>query len=126
MLSHRAIVLGTLVALIFVAAGEASSQNAPAPATVVRVSSGTPGHEVRVRGVLLVVGRPMRVVEQPTPFEYRSDRPLVFAAFEPTDRETMIRLELLSQTPEPAVITAPRVLVGQRIGGVASEFVQGY
>jgi hypothetical protein len=125
-LSHRAIVLGTLVTLISATAGEATSQSAPMPATVVRITSGTPGHEVRVRGVLLVFGQPMQVVEQATPFEFRSARPLVFAAFEPAELEGMLRLELLSQTPEPAVITAPRVLVGQRIGGVASEFVQGY
>jgi hypothetical protein len=28
--------------------------------------------------------------------------------------------------PEPAVVTALRVMVGRHIGGVATEFVQGY
>ena len=50
----------------------------------------------------------------------------VFAAFEPAGREAMLRLELISGTPEPAAVTAPRVMVGQRIGGVATNFVQGY
>jgi hypothetical protein len=38
----------------------------------------------------------------------------------------MLRLELVSDTPEPAVVIVPRVMVGHRIGGVATEFVQGY
>jgi hypothetical protein len=94
--------------------------------TVVRVTSGTPGHEVRFRGVLLVLGQPMRLVEQTTPFEFRSDQELVLGAFEPTGSVAMLRLELISRTPAPAAITAPRVIVGQRLGGVATEFVQGY
>jgi hypothetical protein len=93
---------------------------------VVRISSGIPGLEVPVRGVLLVLGQPMQLVEQSTPFELRSDRRLVFAAFEPAKPEAMLRLELISDLPEPAAVTAPRVMVGHRIGGVATEFVQGY
>jgi hypothetical protein len=127
MLSRHSITLGTLVALIGATVVGATSQGAPTAATMVRVSSGTPGHEVRVRGVLLVLGQPMELVEQATPFEFRSDSRLVFAAFEPAGPETMLRLELMiSGTPEPAVVTAPRVMVGQRIGGVATDFVQGY
>jgi hypothetical protein len=115
-----------LVVLLALTAAEANGQDGPAPATVIRVSSGTPGHEVGIRGVMLVLGQPMRLVEHATPFEFRADRPLVFAAFEPAQSEVMLRLELISNTPERAVVTAPRVMVGQRIGGVATEFVQGY
>ena len=115
-----------LIVLLGFTAAEADSQHRPDSATVVRVSSGTPGHEVGIRGVMLVLGQPMRLVEHTTPFEFRADRPLVFAAFEPVHSEVMLRLELISNTPERAVVTAPRVMVGQRIGGVATEFVQGY
>jgi hypothetical protein len=115
-----------LVVLFALPAAEADGHHGPGPATVVRVSSGTPGHEVDVRGVMLVLGEPMQLVEHTTPFEFRADLPLVFAAFEPASSEVMLRLELISDTPEPAVVTAPRVMVGQRIGGVATEFVQGY
>jgi hypothetical protein len=94
--------------------------------SVLRVTSGTPGHTVPFRGVLLLVGQPMRLVEQSTPFELRSEKELTFAAFEPVEPAATLTLELLSGRPEPAVVTAPRVMVGQRIGGVASEFVQGY
>jgi hypothetical protein len=114
-----------LVVLLVFTAADADSQHRPA-GTVVRVSSGTPGHEVGIRGVMLILGRPMQLVEHTTPFEFRADRPLVFAAFEPAHPEVMLRLELISNTPERAVVTAPRVMVGQRIGGVATEFVQGY
>jgi hypothetical protein len=38
-------------------------------------------HEVRVRGVLLLAGQPMRLVEQSTPFEFRSEAEMTFAAF---------------------------------------------
>jgi hypothetical protein len=115
-----------LVVLLAFTAAEADGQHSPDSTTVVRVSSGTPGHEVGVRGVMLVLGQPMQVVEHTTPFEFRADRPLVFAAFEPAHSAVMLRLELISDTPERAVVTAPRVMVGQRIGGVATEFVQGY
>jgi hypothetical protein len=115
-----------IVVLLALTAAKADGQQRPAAATVVRVSSGTPGHEVGIRGVMLVLGQPMQVVEHTTPFEFRADRPLVFAAFEPARSEVMLRLELMSDTPERAVVTAPRVMVGQRIGGVATEFVQGY
>ena len=98
----------------------------PVPATVLRVTSGTPGHEVRFRGVLLVLGRPMRVIEQATPFQFQSEGELVLGAFEPQERGPLLRLELISNFPEPAAVTAPRVMVGQRVGGVATEFVQGY
>jgi hypothetical protein len=76
--------------------------------------------------VVLAANQQMRVVERTTPFELRSRDPLVFAAFEPADSAGLLRLELTSETPEPAVITAPRVMVGRQIGGVATEFVQGY
>jgi hypothetical protein len=75
---------------------------------------------------MLVLGNPMRMVEQETPFEFRSDGQLVLGAFEPAGPGGMLRLELRSETPVPAVVTAPRVMVGQRLGGVATEFVQGY
>jgi hypothetical protein len=94
--------------------------------SVLRVTSGTPGHTVPFRGVLLLAGQPMRLVEQSTPFELRSEKELTFAAFEPVEPAATLTLELVSGRPEPAVVTAPRVMVGQRIGGVASEFVQGY
>jgi hypothetical protein len=115
-----------LVVLLTLTAADADGDHGPASATVVRVGSGTPGHEVGIRGVMLVLGQPMQVVEHTTPFEFRADGPLVFAAFEPFHSGAMLRLELISDTPEPAVVTAPRVMVGQRIGGVATEFVQGY
>jgi hypothetical protein len=116
---------GILVTLIAATVVGETARSSGSP-NVLRVTSGTPGHEVRFRGVLLVLGQPMRLVEQTTPFEYRSDRELVLGAFEPTDSAAMLRLELVSQTPMPAVVTAPRVIVGQRLGGVATEFVQGY
>jgi hypothetical protein len=68
----------------------------------------------------------MRVVEQATPFEFQSHQTVLFAAFEPIGSQGPLRLELSSDTPEPAVVTAPRVMVGRHIGGVATEFVQGY
>lgn len=126
MLSRQSIILGIVVTLVGATVMGATSRGAPTPATVVRVTSGTPGHEVRFRGVLLVMGQPMQLVEQATPFEFRSKGELVLGAFEPAGAGAMLRLELLSDTPEPAVITAPRVIVGQRLGGVATEFVQGY
>ena len=126
MLSRHSITLAILLTFIGATGTDAASSLAPSSPTVVRVSSGTPGHEVRFRGVLLVLGQPMQVVEQATPFEFRSNGKLVFGAFEPTGPEAMLRLTLISDTPEPAVVTAPRVMVGQQIGGVATEFVQGY
>jgi hypothetical protein len=126
MLSRHSTILVALVTLIGATAVGEASRHAPPATTIVRVSSGTPGHEVRFRGVLLILGQPMQLVEQATPFEVRSDRRLVFAAFEPAGSMGILRLELNSDTPDPAVITAPRVMVGQQIGGVATEFVQGY
>jgi hypothetical protein len=123
---RRSIVLGSLVTLLTATVLGATSRRTPVSASVVRISSATPGQEVNVRGVLLAMGHPMQVVQQTTPFEVRSDPKLVFAAFEPERGEAILRLELISDTPEPAVVTAPRVMVGQRIGGVATEFVQGY
>ena len=38
----------------------------------------------------------------------------------------LLRLELISNFPVPAAVTVPRVMAGQRVGGVATEFVQGY
>jgi hypothetical protein len=96
------------------------------PATVLRVASATPGHEVRFRGVLLVLGQPMRVVEEATPFEFHSAADLVLGAFERQGQGPLLRLELISTYPEPTVVIAPRVLIGQRVGGVATDFVQGY
>jgi hypothetical protein len=90
------------------------------------VTAGTDGHKVPFRGVLLVSGQPMRVVEETTPFELHSAGALTFAAFEAIEPAATLRLELVSPTPEPAVVTAPRVMIGRRIGGVAAEFVQGY
>ena len=109
----------TIVEAMNVSAARGSS-------TFVRVTSGTPGHEVPPRGVVLVLGEPMQVVTQTTPYEVHSESRLVFAAFEAAGPEAMLRLELTSDEPEPAVVTAPRVMVGRRIGGVATEFVQGY
>jgi hypothetical protein len=119
------------MALVLVTLGGATvagstSRVATTTPTVVRVTSGTPGHEVRFRGVVLILGQPMQVVQQVTPFEFRSEGELVLGAFEQAGPGPMLRLELRSETPVPAVITAPRVLVGQRVGGVATEFVQGY
>jgi hypothetical protein len=78
-----------LVGLLAFTAAEADGQDGPATATVVRVSSGTPGHEVGIRGVMLVRGRPMQVVEHITPFELRADRPLVLP---PSSRPTALAL----------------------------------
>ena len=122
----RALTLGAAVTLLTVTVVNATDQHTAATPTVVRVSSATPGREVRVHGVLLVQGRAMQVVERATPFEVRANRALVFAAFEPSGSAALLRLELTSDTPEPAVVTAPRVMVGRQIGGVATEFVQGY
>jgi hypothetical protein len=121
------IVLGTLVTLVgaTVVGATGGSSLAAASATVVRVGSDTPGREVRVRGVLLILGQSMQAVEQAPPFEFRSGGKLVFAALSPAGVEAMLRLELVSDTPEPAVVIAPRVMVGHRIGGVATEFAQG-
>jgi hypothetical protein len=125
MLSRRWITLGTLVTLVGATVVGATSRAAPTTA-VVRLTSGTPGHEVRFRAVLLVRDQPMRVVEETTPFEVRPDGQLVLGAFEPVGPGAMLRVELVSETPAPAVVTAPRVLVGQHLGGVATEFVQAY
>jgi hypothetical protein len=121
---RRAVALGIFITLVGATLVWASARTGSSP-TLVRVTSGTPGHEIRFRGVLLVLGQPMRLVEQTTPFEFRSDRELVLGAFEPGP-PAMLRLELVSETPAPAAVTAPRVIVGQRLGGVATEFVQGY
>lgn len=126
MLSRRSIALTGAVTLIAAATTGATPRNDASAETVVRLISGTPGIEVPVRGVLLLLDEPMQVIQKSTPFELRSDRRLVFAAFEPAAPEAMLRLELVSGDAEPAKITAPRVMVGRRIGGVASEFVQGY
>lgn len=123
---HRSLPLGILVTILSVSAVAAASRLPRGFPTVVRIESGTPGREVHFRGVLLVQGEPMRLVEQATPYEFRSDGRLVFGAFEPTVSAAMLRLELNSATPEPAVVTAPRVMLGQQIGGVATDFVQGY
>lgn len=125
MLKRRSLLL-TLVSLTSVMITGAADPGRSHPETIVRVTSGTPGHEVRFRGVLLIVGRPMRVVEQATPFEFHSDRELVLGAFEPAERGATLQLELSSGEMEPAAVTAPRVIVGQRLGGVATEFLQGY
>jgi hypothetical protein len=123
--SRRAVALGIFITLVGATLVWASARTGSSP-TLVRVTSGTPGHEIRFRGVLLVLRQPMRLVEQTTPFEFRSDRELVLGAFEPAGPPAMLRLELVSETPAPAAVTAPRVIVGQRLGGVATEFVQGY
>jgi hypothetical protein len=68
----------------------------------------------------------MRVIEQATPFQFQSEGALVLGAFEPQEQGPLPRLELISNFPVPAAVTAPRVMVGQRVGGVATEFVQGY
>jgi hypothetical protein len=60
------------------------------------------------------------------PLEWPSTLEACIRRLEPAGREAMLRLELISGTPEPAAVTAPRVMVGQRIGGVATNFVQGY
>jgi hypothetical protein len=125
-LSRHSIVLGVLVTFLGAAVAGAASHSARGAPSVVRVSSGTPGREIRFQGVLLVSGQPMQVVEQATPFEFQSHQTVLFAAFEPVGPEALLRLELSSDTPEPAVVTAPRVMVGRHIGGVATEFVQGY
>jgi hypothetical protein len=126
MLSLQPSALAILLTIIGATATDATISREPGSPTVLRIVCGTPGHEVRFRGVLLVLGQPMRVVEQATPFEFRSNERLVFGAFEPTKPEAMLRLTLISDAPEPAVVTAPRVMVGQQIGGVATDFVQGY
>jgi len=95
------------VALLGAGPAEVADPVAAWPAAILRVTSGTLGHEVRFRGVLLVLGQPMQVSEQATPLP-------------------LLRLELTSNFPVPAAVTAPRVMVGQRVGGVATEFVQGY
>jgi hypothetical protein len=76
--------------------------------------------------VLLVLGQPMRVVEQATPFQFESEGALVLGAFEPQEQGPLLRLELISNFPVLAAVTAPRVMAGQRVGGVATEFVQDY
>jgi hypothetical protein len=113
-----AALVGTTIAL---------AQNHAAPSAIVfRVVSATPGHEVRFRGVLLMLGQPMQVIEDVTPFEVRAEGDLVLGAFERHQDGPLLRLEMASDYPEPTVVTAPRVMVGQRIGGVATDFVQGY
>jgi len=97
------------VALLGAGPAELADPVAAWPAAILRVTSGTPGHEVRSRGVLLVLGQPIQVSEQAIPFQ-----------------GPLLRLELTSNFPVPAAVTAPRVMVGQRVGGVATEFVQGY
>jgi hypothetical protein len=118
------ILLGTAV---LTGTANVGAQGSVTPlSTVLRVNSGTPGHEVRFRGVLLVPGQPMQVVEEITPFELRLPEALVLGAFERDGHGPMLRLEFSSADSEPTVVTAPRVMVGQGVGGVATEFVQGY
>jgi hypothetical protein len=116
----------TCAALLGVSPDVVADPVAARPAAVLRVTSGTPGHEVRFRRVLLVFGQPMRVIEQATPFQFEPEGALVLGAFEPQEQGPLLRLELISNFPVPAAVTAPRVMVGQRVGGVATEFVQGY
>ena len=66
--------------------------------------------------MLLVLGQPMWVIEQATPFQYRSEGRLVLGAFKPQEQGPLLRLELISNLPVPAVITAPRVMAGRRRG----------
>jgi hypothetical protein len=116
----------TSAALLGASPAVVADRVAPWPSAILRVTSGTPGHEVRFRGVLLVLGQPMQVVEQATPFQFESEGAPVLGAFEPQEQGPLLRLELISNFPVPAAVTAPRVMVGQRVGGVATEFVQGY
>jgi hypothetical protein len=122
--SRLAFLAFTLAAATLAFASKPSSM--PASGELLRVTSGTPGHEVIFRGVLLVAGEPMRIVEQSTPFEFRPNGELTLGAFEPRVEGVTLRLELQTDAPEPAGVTAPRVMVGVRIGGVATDFVQGY
>jgi hypothetical protein len=119
---------GLIAAMTFGGAAAAPPHGGSTPPglSVLRVTSGTPGQEVRFRGVSLLARQQRRLVEQSTPFEFRSLGELTFAAFEPTGSGATLTLERVSAAPEPAIVTAPRVMVGQRIGGVATEFVQGY
>ncbi|HYT87170.1 MAG TPA: hypothetical protein VEL76_00490 [Gemmataceae bacterium] len=59
---------------------------------MLRVTSGTPGYELRFRGVVLVLGQPMRLVDQATPFEFRSEGELVLGAFEPQAKGPLLRV----------------------------------
>jgi hypothetical protein len=74
---------------LFITAGPVAGTVAPTPTrvtpspAVLRVTSGVPGREVRFRGVLLVPGEPMQVIEQTTPYELRATDDLVLGAFEP-------------------------------------------
>ena len=68
MLARCSIALG----LLFVGTPDGGRDAEPESAVVVRVTSATPGHEVRVQGVLLIASGSMRVVRQSTPFEFRS------------------------------------------------------
>jgi hypothetical protein len=74
----------------------------------------------------LVADQPMCLVERSTPFESHSSGELTLAASEPQVAGVTLRLELQTDAREPAGVTAPWVMVGVRISGVATDFVQGY
>jgi hypothetical protein len=94
--------------------------------TLVKVSSVTLGLEVRFRGILLLPGEPMRVVEMRTPAVIRTEGPLVLGAFEPLEKGAILRLDYLVGDTIPTTVMAPRVMVGRSVGGSATAFVQGY
>jgi hypothetical protein len=103
-----------------------SGSSAPVRGVTLRVTSAIPGRQVPLRGVVLIAGEPMRLVEQPTPFELKADARVALAAFEPQDSADTLTLEMHSGTPASAKVTAHRVMMGHQIGGAATDFVQGY
>ena len=83
------------------------------------------GADVELRVASPWPGAPLASAWLP-PFEFHSAADLVVGAFERQGQGPLLRLELISTYPEPTVVIAPRVLIGQRVGGVATDFVQGY
>lgn len=94
--------------------------------TVIKISSAALGLEVRIRGILLMPGEPMRVVELRTPTEIRAKTPLILAAFEPLEAGAILRLDYMGDDTIPTTVVAPRVMVGRAVGGASTAFVQGY
>ena len=97
MFSRSLLGLMAAVTLSGASASQSRDVSTSSGVSVLRVTSGTPGHNVPFRGVLLLAGQPMRLVEQSTPFELRSERELTFAAFEPVEPAATLTLELVSR-----------------------------
>lgn len=122
----RGSVAAIVAALTLAQSTPASTAGRKEPTTLLRISSAALGLEVRFRGILLLPGEPMRVVELRTPMVIRTKAPLILAAFEPLEAGAILRLDYVGDDTIPTTVVAPRVMVGRAVGGATTAFVQGY